>query len=76
MHKKMKNYTLIICLVVFLFLSLGNGLHLTPAVAFLTALSGTQPTVFAFNRWWDTRCREVARKEETGSRIIPRHERP
>lgn len=74
MHKKLKNYTLVICLVVVLFLSLENGLHLRrwhslPLCRELSSQSlpsivGGMPDV------------ERRRKEETGSRVIPRRERP
>ena len=76
MHEKLKNYSLVICLFVFLFLSLGNGLHLTPTVAFLNALSGTPLVIFAFNRWWAARYRDEVRKEEPASRIVQLRERP
>ena len=50
MHGRLKNYALVICLFVFLFISIGNGLHLTPGAAFIGALSGTPLVIFAFNR--------------------------
>ena len=77
MHGRLKNYALVICLFVFLFVSIGNGLHLTPGAAFIGALSGTPLVIFAFNRWWDARCRrEEARREESASEIVPLRERP
>jgi hypothetical protein len=77
MHGRLKNYALVICLFVFLFVCIGNGLHLTPGAAFIGALSGTPLVIFAFNRWCDARCRgEEARREEPASEIIPLRERP
>jgi Flp pilus assembly protein TadB len=78
MHGRLKNYALAICLFVFLFVSVGNGLHLTPGAAFIGALSGTPLVIFAFNRWCDARYhrREEARREEPGSETVPLRERP
>jgi hypothetical protein len=77
MHGRLKNYALVICLFVFLCVSIGNGLHLTPGAAFIGALSGTPLVIFAFNRWCDVRCgREEARREESASEIAPLRERP
>jgi len=77
MHGRLKNYALVICLFVFLFISIGNGLHLTPGAAFIGALSGTPLVIFAFNRWCHARCRrEETRREESASEIVPLRERP
>jgi type VI protein secretion system component VasK len=77
MHARLKSYALVICLFVFLFVSIGNGLHLTPGAAFIGALSGTPLVILAFNRWCDARCRrEETRREEPASEIIPLRERP
>ena len=77
MHGRLKNYALVICLFVFLFVCIGNGLHLTPGAAFISALSGTPLVIFVFNRWCDARCRrEEARREEPASEIIALRERP
>jgi len=77
MHERLKNYALVICLFVFLFVCIGNGLHLTPGAAFIGALSGTPLVIFAFNRWSDARCRRgEARREESASEIVPLRERP
>jgi len=35
MHSKVKNYLLVICLFVFLFVVVGGGLHMNPGGAFL-----------------------------------------
>jgi len=63
MHGRLKNYALVICLFVFLFISIGNGLHLTPGAAFIGALSGTPLVIFAFNRWSDANVGERRRAE-------------
>ena len=77
MHERLKNYALVICLFVFLFVCIGNGLHLTPGAALMGALSGTPLVIFAFNRWCNGRCRkEEASKEKPVSEIIPLRERP
>jgi hypothetical protein len=77
MHERLKNYALVICLFVFLFVSIGNGLHLTPGAAFIGALTGTPLVIFAFNRWCDARCRgEETRRKESASEIVPLRERP
>jgi hypothetical protein len=77
MHERVKNYALVICLFVFLFVSIGNGLHLTPGAAFIGALTGTPLVIFAFNRWCDARCRgEETRRKESASEIVPLRERP
>ena len=76
MHGTLKNYALIICLFVFLFVCIGNGLHLTPGAAFMGALSGTPLVIFAFNRWCDTRCRkEETRREGPAPETISLRER-
>jgi hypothetical protein len=48
---KLKNYALVICLFVFLYVVMGNGLHLTPAASLIAATSGTPLVIFAFSRW-------------------------
>ena len=77
MHERLKNYALVVCLFVFLFVTIGNGLHLTPGAAFIGALSGTPLVIFAFNRWCDTGCRreKQAPSEEPISEAIPLRER-
>ena len=50
MQGRLKNYALVICVFVFLFVIIGGGLHLAPGGAFLAPLSGTPLVVFAFNR--------------------------
>ena len=65
MYGKLKKYALIICLFVFLFVIVGNALHLTPGAAFIGALSGTPLITFGFSCWWDAQCGKGASKEET-----------
>jgi len=77
MHARLKNYALVICLFVFLFVCIGNDLHLSRGAAFMGALSGTPLVIFAFNRWCGARFRrEGARREEPASEIIRLGERP
>ncbi len=77
MHERLKNYALVICLFVFLFVCIGSGLHLTPGAAFIGALSGSPLVIFVFNRWCDARCRrEETRREVSASEIAPLRERP
>ena len=49
-HLRLKNYALVICLFVFLFVILGGGLHLNPSGAFLAAVTGTPLVIYAFHR--------------------------
>lgn len=48
MHNRLKNYALVICLFVFLFVIIGGGLHLNPSGAFLAAVTGTPLVIYAF----------------------------
>ena len=50
MHSKVKNYALVFCLFVFLFVTIGGGLHMNPGGAFLAAATGTPLMIYAFNR--------------------------
>ena len=50
MHERLKNYALVICLFVFLFVIIGGGLHLNPSGAFLASVTGTPLVVYAFHR--------------------------
>jgi len=70
MYGKLKSCVLIICLFVFLFVIVGNALHLTPGAAFIGALSGTPLITFGFSCWWDAQCGKEARKEETPPHTI------
>jgi hypothetical protein len=48
MPNRLKNYALVICLFVFLFVIIGSGLHLAPGGAFLAAVTGTPLHVYTF----------------------------
>lgn len=48
MQNRLRNYALVICLFVFLFVIIGGGLHLAPGGAFLAAATGTPLAIFAF----------------------------
>ena len=50
MQGRLKNYALVICLFVFLFVIIGGGLHLNPGGAFLAAVTGTPLVIYAFHR--------------------------
>ena len=50
MYSKVKNYSLVLCLFVFLFVIIGGGLHLNPGGAFLAAVTGTPLVIYAFHR--------------------------
>jgi Flp pilus assembly protein TadB len=50
MHSKARNYSLVFCLFVFLFVIIGGGLHLNPGGAFLAAATGTPLVIYAFHR--------------------------
>jgi hypothetical protein len=50
MKMKAKRISLVICLFLFLFVVVGNGLHLNPAGAFLAAATGTPLLVYLFNQ--------------------------
>jgi hypothetical protein len=48
MQERLKNYALVLCLFVFLFVIIGGGLHLNPGGAFLAAVTGTPLVIYAF----------------------------
>ena len=50
MQARVKNYGLVVCLFVFLFVIIGGGLHLNPSGAFLAAMSGTPLVLYVFHR--------------------------
>jgi hypothetical protein len=50
MPEKLKKYSLVLCLFVFLFIVIGGGFHLNPGGALVAALSGTPLVIYAFNR--------------------------
>src|ERR1035441_633604 len=57
MQGRLKNYALVICLFVFLFVIIGGGLHLNPGGAFLAAVTGTPLVIYAFHRKSNGDCR-------------------
>jgi peptidoglycan/LPS O-acetylase OafA/YrhL len=57
MYRKVKNYSLVICLFVFLFVVVGGGLHMNPGGALLAAATGTPLMIYAFNRRSSGDCR-------------------
>jgi peptidoglycan/LPS O-acetylase OafA/YrhL len=57
MHSKVKNYSLVFCLFVFLFVIIGGGLHMNPGGAFLAAATGAPLIIYAFNRRFRGDCR-------------------
>jgi hypothetical protein len=50
MRMKAKRISLAACLFLFLFIVIGNGLHLTPAGAFLAAATGTPLLIYVFSQ--------------------------
>jgi hypothetical protein len=60
MRMKAKQISLVVCLFLFLFVVIGNGLHLNPAGAVLAAATGTPLLVYLFNQ----RSRQGAAEEE------------
>jgi hypothetical protein len=47
---KVKQWSLIACLFLFLFVVIGSGLHLNPGGAFLAAVTGTPLVIHFFHR--------------------------
>ena len=60
MQLRLKNYALVICLFVCLFVIIGGGLHLNPSGAFLAAVTGTPLVIYVFHRKSD----KASRQEE------------
>jgi len=50
MGMQFKRISLVACLFLFLFVVIGNGLHLNPAGAFLAAATGTSLLIYVFNQ--------------------------
>jgi|HubBroStandDraft_6_1064221.scaffolds.fasta_scaffold17127_3 hypothetical protein len=73
MKMRVKQISLVVCLFLFLFVVIGNGLHLNPAGAFLAAATGTPLLVHLFNQ----RSGEAATEERVcgTSRSLPCIER-
>ena len=71
MHSKVKNYALVFCLFVFLFVTIGGGLHMNPGGAFLAAATGTPLMIYAFNRKSKGDCRpEHVPPQRVGKEVI------
>jgi hypothetical protein len=71
MHSKVKNYALVFCLFVFLFIVLGGGLHMNPGGAFLAAATGTPLMIYAFNRMFSGDCpQEHVPSQLAGNEVI------
>ena len=71
MHSKVKNYALVFCLFVFLFVTIGGGLHMNPGRAFLAAATGTPLMIYAFNRRSSRDCRpEHVPPQRVGNEVI------
>ena len=66
MQGRLKNYALVACLFVFLFVIIGGGFHLNPGGAFIAALSGTPLVIYAFNH------RSAATHRQTPARSVAR----
>ena len=70
MHGRLKNYALVICLFVFLFVIIGGGLHLNPSGAFLAAVTGTPLVIYAFHRRFEGNSRtEDGRPNSTRNEV-------
>ncbi len=50
MRIKVKRISLVACLFLFLFVVIGNALHLNSAGAFLAAVTGTPLLIYVFNQ--------------------------
>ena len=59
MQGRLKNYALVICPFVFLFVILGGGLHLNPSGAFLAAATGTPLAIYIFRCRTSTASRQA-----------------
>ena len=70
MQGRLKNYTLVICLFVFLFVIIGGGLHLNPGGALLAAVTGTPLVIYAFHRRFNRASRpEEVRADSTRNEV-------
>ena len=70
MHSKVKNYSLVLCLFVFLFVIIGGGLHLNPGGALLAAVTGTPLVIYAFHRRFNGASRpEEIRADSTRNEV-------
>ncbi len=71
MQRRLKNYALVFCLFVFLFVTIGGGLHMNSGGAFLAAVTGTPLVIYAFNRGSSGDCRpEHVPSQLAGNEVI------
>jgi hypothetical protein len=71
MQHRTKETLLIVCLFLFLFVVIGGGLHLSPAGAFLSALTGTPLMVRVFHVW----SRRPSEAAPPSNRVVTLHAR-
>lgn len=71
MRSTLKNYTLGMCLFVFLFVIMDGGFHLRPGAALLGAISGTPLVIFACNRWYSAQIRAKRPGEDSARLPLP-----
>jgi peptidoglycan/LPS O-acetylase OafA/YrhL len=69
MHGKVKNYALVFCLFVFLFVTIGGGLHMSPGGAFLAAATGTPLVIYAFHRGFNGASGPEVRADSTRNEV-------
>ena len=69
MHSKVKNYALVFCLFVFLFVIIGGCLHLNPGGAFLAAVTGTPLVIYAFRRGFNGASGPEVRGDSTRNEV-------
>ena len=73
MPEKIKNYALVTCLFVFLFVIIGGGFHLTAGAAFIAAVTGSPLVIYAFKHRCNAQTRVAEeRREESASGVILR----
>jgi hypothetical protein len=68
MRRKLKTYSLGLCLFVFLFVIIGGGLHLGTGGALLGAMSGTPLVIFAYNRLYSAKAEGKELQKENSAR--------
>ena len=69
MQGKLKNYALVICLFVFLFVIIGGGLHLNPGGAFLAKVTGTPLLIYAFRLGFNRASEPEVRSDSTRNEV-------
>jgi hypothetical protein len=71
MREAAKEYALCVCLFLFLFVVIGGGLHLSPAGAFVAAISGTPLLIHVFRRWSRLRFSDSAIFRQRTNKLKP-----